>query len=384
MRHPSRLALSAVLLLGCGGVGVPSDLPDVASSTDAAPDASPLDVSAPRDAPVASDTVTPADAPADAPARRCLEPSPCDLPPPDPGPAGSWRHSIATPATTILGAAQHRGRDLFLREGDPQWVLGKFAYGIVDSDLDDEDVDLYLLRGCAAWERLATVRTTDGSTNHATVEGVDDHGGQVYYPIPAARRLGVGRHRVRFVVRGDLSVADAYITVLPAGARVVVSDVDGTLTESETAEWGTLFGGASPAAQPGGADMLWAFARRGYHVFYLTARPAFLATRTHQWLNERGFPPGVVHTTLGLTGALGGAATTFKAEELNALINRLGYAPDYAFGNTDTDVAAYALVPIVPSHAYYYQLAGDLRGGQRVDDYRTLVAGFAALPPVCP
>ena len=91
-----------------------------------------------------------------------------------------------------------------------------------------------------------------------------------------------------------------------------------------------------------------------------------------------------MHTTTGSTGALNSAAQRFKEDELRALAARLGRAPDYGFGNRASDVATYTTVGIDPRRSYYYQLSGDLRGGQRLDDYRALVAPFALLPTVCP
>jgi hypothetical protein len=314
--------------------------------------------------------------------RACGAPLACDAAPPPAGSAAGWRH-FTTSLFARAEHAHHRGRDVLVREGEPQWALAKFAYGVTDKDLEDEDVDVYVLRSCTRWERLGTTRTThDG--DHATVEGVEDSGGRVYFEVPAARRLGPGRHRLHFVARGDLTTADAWIDVVPADARVVVSDVDGTLTASENAElWTTLVDAPSPEAHPGAPDALRALARRGYHVLYLTARAEWLAPRTHEWLAERGFPPGIVHTTLGLTGATGAPAQRFKTAELAALVERLGRAPDYAFGNTTTDVGANDATGIDPSRAFFYQLDGELRGGHRLEDYRTLVAGFDALPSVC-
>src|SRR6185295_6624843 len=63
----------------------------------------------------------------------------CDAPPPTPA-KGSWRHSVKSTLTKAAGSPHHRGRDLFVQPGDEQWVLAKFAYGVVDKDLHDEDV----------------------------------------------------------------------------------------------------------------------------------------------------------------------------------------------------------------------------------------------------
>lgn len=364
----------------------------VVDATDDAPedvavtpvDVAPIDAPTPADAPADTAVDVPSDAPSDAAtdaAMACPPMPTCATPPPSFGATVAWRH-LSTRVTVALGASQHRGRDLFLREGDPQWALAKFAYGLADTDLTDEDVDIWLLRDCTRWEMLGTATTTtDGA--HTTVEGVADNGGRVYFPIPTERRLGVGWHRLLFVVRGDHTTAEQWINVLPAGARVVVSDVDGTLTESENAALLSLLTGPPPAANAGGAEMMQALVSRGYHVFYLTARPEWLAASTHTWLNLRGFPRGVVHTTLGLTGAVGTAAQTFKTDELRAFVTRFGAPPDFGFGNTDSDVGAYSGTMLPASGAYYYRFAGDLRGGTRVDDYNTLVSRFRALPAVC-
>ena len=324
-----------------------------------------------------------APAPADAGRTECPPVPACDAPLPPLGATSPWRHSITTPLVTVMGAARHRGRDLYLRETDEQWALAKFAYGPLDDDLKDEDVDIYLLRDCGGtWEHLGVATTTDDGA-HATVEGVQDTGGRVYFAIPAGARLGLGRHRLLFVVRGDHTMAEQFIVVLPDTARFVVTDVDGTQTESETAEWTTLLTGTGPAAQPSGAAMLSAFAARGYHVFYLTARPEWLHTRTHEWLASEGYPAGSVHTTLTGTGALGGAAQTFKEDELGALLARFPASIEVGIGNTDTDIAAYATVGLSPERVVSYRFDPGALGTQ-VDDYGTLIPVAEAAPLACP
>lgn len=311
----------------------------------------------------------------------CPPPPACDAPPPSPMPMTAWRH-VLTRVTVLQGAARHRGRDLFLREGDPAWALAKFAYGLTDDDLNDEDVEVFLLRDCASWEALGVARTSRDSAPNPTVEGVSDTGGRVYLRIPSERPLGVGWHRVRFVVRGDHSVAEQWIRVVPRGARFVVTDIDGTLTDDENAQFASLLTGRPPGLNAGGPAVLNALAQRGYEVLYLTARPEWLYGTTHAWLRANGFPRGVVHTTLGLTGALGGAAVTFKSEELAALRARFGAAPDIGIGNTDSDVTAYTSQSV--RSRFYYRYAGDLMGGARVEDYNALASSLRALPAVCP
>ncbi|MCA9610648.1 MAG: phosphatidylinositol transfer protein, partial [Myxococcales bacterium] len=323
----------------------------------------------------------PSDAGVDAGPSECTLPPACDAPLPDLGATTDWRHTSSR-ITAAIGSPRHRGRDLFLTDGDAQWALAKFAYGIDDDDIKDEDVDIYLLRGCeGSWEHLGVATTTyDG--DHATVEGVEDTGGRVYFEIPAAQRLGRGRHRLLFVVQADHSVAEQYIEVVAPGTRFAITDVDGTQTESENAEFGAIFSGATVNAQPHGDELMTAFARRGYRPFYLTARPEWLHTRTVEWLAENGYPAGVVHTTLTFTGGTGMAAIDFKTAELAALLARFPDSIEVSIGNTDTDTAAFVNASIPPERAWLYQYDPGA-DGTRVDDYATQIPVAEAAPLAC-
>ncbi len=312
----------------------------------------------------------------------CPQRPACDAPlllPPSRG----FRHTTSS-ITAAAGAARHRGRDLFLAPGAPQWALGKFAYGITDKDIKDEDVDVYLLRDCVGpWTKVGTTTTTqDGQ--HATVEGIVDTGGRIYLDLAAAGApLAVGRHRVRMVVAGDNSTADAFLEVLPPASRIVVSDVDGTLTTTETEAFTDLFTGTPPDANPGAAQVLHALSARGYFIHYLTARPEWFDGRTREWLSVRGFPRGVLHTSLAFGGATGTAAATFKTAELAALKSATGVVPSLAFGNTVTDATAYQNAGVPSSQAYFFKFdPGD--AGVRHDDYEALLPAMNALPVSCP
>jgi hypothetical protein len=306
----------------------------------------------------------------------------CDAPPPDPGPAVDWNHTISV-ITAAAGDPNHRGRDLFLNPGDPQWVIAKFAYGLTDKDLKDERVDLYLLRDCGdAWEPLGTASTTEEDA-HATVEGVEDSGGHVYFEIPPDKALGLGRHRVHLVVRGDLSATDVFIEVVPPGTPVVASDVDGTLTGTETEEFTALLTGQLPDCHPDAPEAFQILAAKGYHPMYLTARPEWLVGRTREFVGTYGFPPGIGHTTLGLTGATGASAATYKTDELAALAQR-GMVPAWAFGNTGTDAEAYDNAGVLPiSSRAFYQFDDTAFGGRRIESYTELLDELEALPSLC-
>jgi phosphatidate phosphatase PAH1 len=185
------------------------------------------------------------------------------------------------------------------------------------------------------------------------------------------------------VVAGDLTYAEQFIEVIRPQARVVVTDIDGTLTSSEYAALTDVAGLPPAEAHPGAADMLWAFAIRGYKVFYLTARPEWMTPLTREWLPLRGFPPGVLHTTLSKIGAVGSSATDAKTKELAWLHATTTIVPSYAFGNKTSDVAAYGGAGIEPTGCYYYELDGDAKGGTIHADYTALVAVAEQAPLAC-
>ncbi|HMJ52633.1 MAG TPA: hypothetical protein VK540_11170 [Polyangiaceae bacterium] len=305
----------------------------------------------------------------------------CNAAAPDPGPARAWRH--AAPA----GAANPRGRDQFVNPGAAQWVIGNFQYGLgpVEAGLQDEEVDVYLLRNCGAtWEKLGTTLTTGATPSHPKVEGVDDVTGRIFFEIPTAQALGLGRHRVRLVVGGDLTAVDMFIEVVPPSTPVFVSDMDGTLTDSETAQFFAILTGTVPNANPDATQALHVLASKGYRPMYLTARPEWLVKTSQDWIVSKGFPPGILHTTLVGGGASGAAAATFKTDELAMMAQKM-LKPTYVIGNTNTDADAYNNAAIQPlANRIYFQYTDTAWNGRRIEAYSVLLPEFSALPLVCP
>ena len=263
-------------------------------------------------------------------------------------------------------------------------IIGKFAYGLTDKDLEDEEIDVYVLRGCTgSWEKLGTAITTGAGPAHETLEGVEDDGGRVYFEIPKDKELSVGRHRVRLVVAGDLSTTDLFLDVVPPKTPIFVSDVDGTLTTSENVEFVKLLEGELPKTHAGAPVAFQELVAQGYRPMYLTARPEWLVQRTRDFLERWGFPPGIVHTSVSGAGAgFGDAATNFKIAELRMLAAK-GLVPSYAFGNKPSDSKAYADANVFPpDRRIFFQIQGDFVG-RRIDSYDELHSEFAAIPEAC-
>jgi hypothetical protein len=311
----------------------------------------------------------------------CDPPPACDATPPPPGPQQDWEH-LDSNVIVLSGDPNHRIRDNFYVLGEPQWLLGKFAYGAIDKDLKGEQVDIYVQRNCEGpWEFMGSSATTEEG-EHGTVEGVEDTGGWVYFQVPADNMLELGRHRVHMVVRGDLSTTDGFIEVVEQGTPIFLSDVDGTLTTFETEEFVDLLIGTISSANEFSATALGILQEKGYHAMYLTARPEWLVERTREFVEVRGYPPGIIHTTLTFEGALGGSAESYKTNEL-AMLESKGLKPTWVFGNTESDAAAYQNGVILPlDHRVFFQYT-DIFGGRRIESYGELIDEFNALPDLC-
>jgi len=283
-------------------------------------------------------------------------------------PRESWRNWLTRLIVITQGAPYHMVHDLVVAAGQDQIIVGKFDYGIIaHKDLEYERVHVYIYgTGMSAWQKVG-VYTTNSD-------------GKIYVTIP---RRGPGEYMIKMVVAGDLSTTYGFMTVLNPGRKAVVFDIDGTLTLEETEEYGSLLTGSLSGIRPGAPEAFQALVAKGYRPFYMTARPEWLVGRTREFLTARGLPDGIVHTTLGKTGALGSSAAEYKTGELNVMNSR-GLRPHYAFGNTDTDAKAYNDTGITPAdHRIFVQYTDEAYGGRRIEAYTELVPEFTGLPEVC-
>jgi hypothetical protein len=106
-----------------------------------------------------------------------------------------------------------------------------------------------------------------------------------------------------------------------------------------------------------------------------------LQPHTHAFLreamrdDERGnLPEGIVHTTLGVTGAVNSAAEEFKKSELAALAAK-GFVITFGFGNRKSDVAAHG-GRSVPFRFFYENDRTLLRSCSQIRELRALPSPF--------
>ncbi|HEY5947349.1 MAG TPA: hypothetical protein VIV40_17715 [Kofleriaceae bacterium] len=242
---------------------------------------------------------------------------------PDAGPTLGWRHTLSE-YVVGLGSAHHRGIDLIAAADEAtQLITGKIAYGPTDKDLEDEDVDLF---GCIAsrWQPLGSARTDDDGRFSLSLSGDE--------------RLPIGMRDLFVSVVGDRSGAAFIGFVAPTGTRLVVSDVDGTLTASENAYPEALALGGDVAVQPGAAEALMSLAQRNYNIVYITSRGDRFTQDTRDWFAAKGFPRGPMRLPPAIVTLPGADTVEFKRSAIESLA---AFDVAAGIGNRSSDITAY-------------------------------------------
>jgi hypothetical protein len=293
-----------------------------------------------------------------------------------PAPVEPWLHGLTTPLVTLAGAANHSMQDVVAKPGLGAAIHGKFAYGTISKDLEDEKVRVFL-DACTGWTSLGDWRT--------------DSDGRIAVPVPPA--LAAGVYDVRLQVLGDGTVAPGRVWILPAGTRVAVTDIDGTMTTSDeelvlnvvTDFFEPIRSGTHvPEAYPGAAALTNALVRRGYVVVFLTGRPYWLTATTRAWLADGGFALGPLHVTDSNSEAIPSAdgVGAFKLAYLRSL-TAAGFRLDEAYGNATTDVSAYAGAGIPAASTWIIGPNGGTGGTNAVTgSWEARAAAVAAQPVV--
>ncbi|HET9619853.1 MAG TPA: hypothetical protein VFP84_00705 [Kofleriaceae bacterium] len=255
---------------------------------------------------------------------------------PDAGRRGALHH-FSSRLITALGDPRHRGLDLVASaDTETQRLEGWISYTVFDKALEDEDVDVFACRA-GAWQRVGGARTDD--EGHFTLALAGDN------------RLPVGLRDMFISVVGDRTGVGFLADVAPTGTRLVVSDVDGTLTSSENAFLETVVLGGEPGARDGAAAAYTAAGGRGEQIVYLTARGNQYTTATRSWLAARSFPRGPLRLSPSFVTLPGGDTVDFKANVLAGL-TAAGYAIGAGVGNRASDVEAYARAGVAADRTF--------------------------------
>jgi phosphatidate phosphatase PAH1 len=252
-----------------------------------------------------------------------------------------------------LGDSHHRGVDLIATTDDlEQTLTGRITYGKTDQDLERENVSLFACVD-STWTRLGSARTSDGGWFKLTLSG--------------DARLAEGMRDLYVSVDGDRTGARFLALVAPAGTRVMASDIDGTLTSSESAYPEALVLGRRVDAQESSAATLASAAAKGVAIVYLSSRGNQFTQDSREWLVEKGFPRGPLVLASPLVTLPGEDTIEYKTAALERLD---GFELVAGFGNRATDVAAYANVGLTPDRIFIKlpefagELADDIKAGR--------------------
>jgi hypothetical protein len=202
------------------------------------------------------------------------------------------------------------------------------------------------------------------------------------YDLPATGFVAPSGRPVYAVLEADGSCAEHFDFLYPAGTKLIVSDIDGTLTADDNELLMQLSSATYVPRMMGAADrLIQAWGGKGYPIVYLTARPNAYRAESRGWLEDLGFPTGALITqTSSVT------ADAYKTVWLDRMIQDFGWNIVAAYGNADTDITAYENAGIAKDHTFIVgPLAGN-RGTVKIEnnDFSAHIAGFVAAQPANP
>ena len=246
----------------------------------------------------------------------------------------------------------------------PEWdgTMGVTATtgGLFSNPIQDEYVSVWTYDG-TAWKMLGRDLTDEDGLYNIAGDTVPD--GQPVYSM----------------LEANGTCAESYDYLFPMGEKVVVTDIDGTLTTSDNELAMEI---ADPTYDPAlmghAAELTQAWAMKGYPVIYLTNRPHPVRVESRTWLAGHMFAPGAVITSNGTS-----TADVYKTAWLERMVQTFHWTVVAAYGNAATDITAYANAGIPKADTF---IVGPLAGSdstQPIDnmDFAQHIQQFVAAQP---
>jgi len=234
--------------------------------------------------------------------------------------------------------------------------------GLFATPIFDERISLWSYDG-AMWSELAATRTADDGT----------------YELPDTGYVAENAHPLYSMLDADGTCAEHYTFLYPRGSKVVLTDIDGTLTLDDMQLLNQIPDEAYVPKMMGAADKLTqTWAMKGYPIIYLTARPHLFRPETRTWLRDLGFPLGAV-----ITAADVGDAAPYKKEWVVRMLQTFGWTIVAAYGNADTDITAYEEGGIPKNLTFIAGPLAGMRGTVAIEnmDYSAHISTFVTAQP---
>lgn len=246
----------------------------------------------------------------------------------------------------------------------------KFDRGsAIHADVKEKYVEVfYIGTGFSEWIPL---KNGPYSGNYKT-----NNDGKIFVKLPPSLKEGSYKFKMSLIndpAKDYNYVTDAfgYVTVIKNGAKVVVFDIDETLTLSNFEQFRAyLDEGDTSRIKPRVAadDLVKLYKEKGYHIVYVTARPYWDANISRQWLSQN---LGVPHFTLRTRKALTDDTKGYK-ESLLKQFSRHGASLYRAYGNAKTDAYAFLDAGIAEENVFiigkYAEDLANERGIQAILD----------------
>lgn len=199
------------------------------------------------------------------------------------------------------------------------------------------------------------------------------------YDLPSTGFVAANNQPLYSVLEADGSCAEHFNLLLPPGSKVVVTDIDGTLTTDDNQSLMQIPDANYVPMMMGSANaMLQAWDAKHYPIIYLTARPHVLRVESRVWLRDLMFPTGPM-----ITAEEVGDANVYKTVWLKRMVEQFGWQVVAAYGNAVTDIQAYQNVGIPKNVTFIVGPNAGMSGTQPIDnmDFAAHTASFVATQP---
>ena len=245
---------------------------------------------------------------------------------------------------------RHAASDTMTTPGLSVVLDAEFSYGPMIKDLEHQEVEIWI-DDCGDEMRLLA-------------RGATDDDGEIHIALGANEVPDLGEYRLLFRLTGDGTKAESTLRVYPRGTKIVVFDIDGTLTTGHRttvadffADVGRVFGLSSyaPSLRPGAPEVTRKRVHdQGYVAVYITGRPFWMTERTRIWMQYYGFARGHMRTTSGWGEWFPsqGGVGEYKLDYLRVLRDR-GFEIAAFYGNAETDRWAYQLAGGYPGEMFF-------------------------------